>query len=138
MAEVSDPDAHDGIGFGDDVPSAEGSPGANFLRRVESDAFELADELATTVDEDRAGSYIDRADYDGRLSEYADGAVPVYTHERWQVFTDLCAYDEDTDDLAGPDTDMTQRAGIALYMIAERLLCAILEAEDPAEEDDDE
>lgn len=79
-----------------------------------------------------AGSASDIADADS-LTECADALVPVYTHERWQVFVDLCAYRDDLSD-AGLTTcdDMTSTAGVALYVIAERLLSALVSEEDAA------
>jgi hypothetical protein len=44
------------------------------------------------------------------------------------VFVDLAAWQEDIEEF-GPITDMEQGAGVALYMIAERLLTAIVEDE---------
>ena len=138
LAECSDPDAHDGRGFDHyDGPPVEGSPGAQWLRHVENAAGDILGDAESLAD-NPGDTLAERADYNGRLHETADGAVPDYTHERWQVFVDLCAYQEDTDELAGPDTDMNDRAGIALYMIAERLLRAILDAEEPEDDEDDE
>ena len=98
MAEVSSPDSLT-------------SPGAEWLQRV-----------ALTVDDVR-----DYDDIDDGIHEQADGLVPVYTHHRWQVFVDLAAYTEDVDELAGAfDHSMEGRAGIALYLIAERLLTALV------------
>lgn len=114
LAGCSDPDAHDGIGFGDapgTVEDAIGSPGAQFLRNVEDDVNDRDE-----VDEDTA-------------HEIADANVPVYTHELWQTFVDIAAYNEDVTELAGevPD-DLSKVASIALYMIAERLASALIQA----------
>lgn len=98
-------------------PDSLESPGAHFLASV-ADAFE-------EYERDADGDW---------LHEAADGAVPIYTHERWQVFVDLGAYNEDISDL-GATGDATQDAAIALYMIAERLLSALAAA---ADEDDEE
>lgn len=59
-------------------------------------------------------------------SEIADNAVPVYTHQRWRMFVDLGAYNEDLTDFGGPVANMTENAGVALYIIAERLAYSIL------------
>ena len=91
-------------------PDSVTSPGALWLQRVAGAASEL------------------EADRDGDdVAELADSLVPIYTHERWQVFVDLAAYNEELDDLGGPSGDMTNDAGAALYMIAERLLMAVAE-----------
>ncbi len=58
----------------------------------------------------------------------ADGAVPVYTGERWAVFADLAAYNEDPGDIGGWPADLTDAAGVALYVIAERLALALVES----------
>ena len=78
--------------------------------------------------------------------EAADGAVPIYTHRKWQTFVELGAYDEDVSDLidsrkvTGEDV-----ANAALYIIADRLLrslseeladkCDEVEAEMPDDDD---
>ena len=60
-----------------------------------------------------------------RWHEIADSAVPIYTYARWQTFTDLSAYFEDVTELGHDGSDLTEAAGIALYMIAERLCSAL-------------
>lgn len=139
LAECADPDEHDGRGFSEDqqVEPRDGSPGAQFLRRCENAAYDVLGD-AETINDNPGDTFAERAEYTGRLSEEADSTVPIYTHERWTTFADLAAYDEDTDELAGPDTDMTSRAGIALYMIAERLIRAIIAEETEQDEDEDE
>lgn len=76
-----------------------------------------------------ARSMDDLAGYDDieeGITEIADGCVPIYTHNRWQVYVDLGAYTEDVTEF-GPIEDMEQAAGIALYLIAERLLTALID-----------
>jgi hypothetical protein len=64
--------------------------------------------------------------------------VPIYTHERWQVFVDLQAYQEDVSEYGDAD-DLTNAAGVALYMIAERLVHALAtELSDALDADADE
>lgn len=99
-------------------PDSPDSPGAEWLMLVE-----------------RAAGDIER-DEDG-ISETADAIVPVYTHQRWLVFVDLAAYQEDPSGLGADTSDMTAAAGVALYMIAERLLTALLEDRDEDEDDED-
>lgn len=116
LAECADPDSQE-------------SEGAAFLRRVEasvSDVLQYAE-----------GDEID--DYSQGIHEQADGCVPVYTAHRWTVFADLAAWQEDIEELGQPG-DMTTAAGYALYMIAERLLSALVEEalEDRAEATDDD
>lgn len=100
-------------------PDSETSPGADWLRMVAGDADDL--------------------DQDNRdeIGERADSRVPVYAAERWGIFCDLAAWREDPSDLCD-GSDMTRAAGVCLYLIAERLLSAILDdredEDDPADE----
>lgn len=104
LAGCADPDTHE-------------SAGADFLRRVERDTLEALDDRG---DDDR-----------GDLAhEVADSAVPIYTHERWQVFVDLAAYQQDVSDLAGGSEDLTTLAGYALYEIARNLFYALANERD--------
>lgn len=104
-------------------PDSEASPGAYFLSNV---ADTVAEVLENAID----GGYRQDA-----ISEAADALVPTYTAEVWRTFTDLAAWQEDVTDLCGDDTDMTQRAKVALYMIAERLLTALCEEADENDND---
>jgi hypothetical protein len=104
MAECGDPDTQD-------------SPGARLLDHVRdavSEHIEWVDEPVT-----------DPFDYGDAINEIADGAPDVYTHARWLEFVDLCAYEEDPSELGADCSDMTVAAGVALYMIAERLATAL-------------
>ena len=101
LADVYDPDEKD-------------NPAARFLEGIAED---VADRL----------SYDPDGDPDEWVHKIADLAVPVYTHERWQVFVDLGAYNEDPGELVGASEDLTALAGIALYMIASRLAEALIE-----------
>jgi hypothetical protein len=82
-------------------------------------------------------AYVEHVEYKGEdfdpsedigdvAHEIADGAPDVYTHTRWMEFVDIAAYHEDISDLM-PETgdDLTKAAGVALYMIAERLVYAL-------------
>lgn len=109
MAGCADPDAID-------------SPGAAFLRNVESATIEQC-EYAGAWDPDDA-------------HEIADGAVPVYTGDLWRTFTDLAAWVEDLDEAGGSSGgDMSADAALALYLIASRLAYAVGDLWAP---DDDE
>ena len=95
------------------TPDNETSAGAKFLFHVR-DAF------------------IEAIEYDGEcddrsIHEIADSAPDVYTHRRWKEFVDLGAYREDISDLVSAETSMDDRAGVALYQIAERLVSALVE-----------
>ena len=133
LAECGSPDRPDGIGCAPpaDLSTVRPSPGAKFLRSVaddmdwrikyyfdddprehdprEHEPWELVDLLADEI------------------AEVADGAVPIYTGERWAVFADLAAWQEDTTEYGATGDDLTAAAGIALYVIAERLARALVE-----------
>lgn len=93
-------------------PDSVNSAGAAWLVRVARDAVELAEDQADDLT-------------DG-IAERADANVPIYTHDLWATFVDLGAYQEDVSELIGAETDMEKLAQVALYMIAERLLAALL------------
>jgi hypothetical protein len=152
LAELSDPSAivddvrHDHSPFhlatlADCAsPDSVDSPGAVFLARIARDVAEWVEGYMDANPSERPGS-IDMGD---AANEIADGAVPIYTHNRWATFVDLAAYVEDVSELmSDAGDDLTAAAGVALYMIAERLvttlaeeLSAALDADD--EEDDEE
>jgi hypothetical protein len=90
-------------------PDAIDSPGAQFLLGVQ--------EMVNDRDE---------RDEDA-IHEIADSAPDVYTYTRWQEFVDVAAWNEDLDDLGGSTGDMTQDAGVALYLIASRLAARLFE-----------
>ena len=98
-------------------PDSPESPGAKFLERV-ADDYREAVEYGYDADESP--------------HEIADNAVPVYTHARWETFTDLGAYQEDVTELGATGDDLTQCAAVALYMIAERLVRALADEDDDA------
>lgn len=57
------------------------------------------------------------------VSDIADAAPDYRNLQRWQEFTDLAAWQEDITEFCRPDaSDLTTAAGVALYMIAERLV----------------
>lgn len=103
LAECTDPDSLE-------------SDGSRWLLRVASDIPDL----------------MESDDPEDTVHEYADGAVPHMTHERWKIFVDLGAYSEDLSELDfeydadNSQADLTGAAGVALYMIADRLLRALI------------
>ncbi len=126
LADCGSPDRPDGIGCAPpaDLSTVQPSPGAQFLRRV---ADNLAGRIAYIFEDlDPAGCDLER-ELEGEVHKVADGAMPIYTGERWAVFADLSAYNEDPGDIGGWPADLTDAAGIALYMIAERLAAALVE-----------
>lgn len=102
-------------------PDSWKSPGAEFLTGIRDD---VAEAIEYEGGQERS------------ISEIADGAVPVYTHEMWQTFVDLQAYREDPSELGFDGEDMVQGAQYCLYMIAERLASALWD--DMAQDDDDD
>lgn len=73
------------------------------------------------------------------IHQEADGIVPIYTGHRWEVFTDLQAWqfsDEVAQEFGPLPTDMTDAIGVILYVLAERLIYA-LEAERDENEDNE-
>ncbi len=128
LAGCAGPDRPDNIGWDHDAQPAGGpSPGADFLRSVESSTLEA---IEYGWNEDAA-------------HEVADGSVPVYTGELWSVFVDVAAWTEDPSELgygAGGwnDADMTTLAGACLYLIARRLAEAIADEADTDDEDDED
>ena len=93
------------------------SAGARFLTSVQNSVNDALSD----------GETLESAEYNNRLHEIADAAPDVYTYTRWQEFVDLEAYNEDPTELA-VTTNLTETAGICLYMIAERLARALFEA----------
>lgn len=98
------------------APDSHTSPGAEWLRLVANDAPELYP--------------LSESDRSDRVSELADSDVPIYTHNKWEVFVDLGAWQEDPSELGGETADMDKASNICLYIIAERLLLALAEERD--------
>lgn len=119
-------------------PDALDSPGAKFLESVQDGVREAIDDAPDAQD-------AADLDYNGRLHEIADAAPDVYTYTRWQEFVDLAAWQEDLDEIGGTPDDMTDAAGVCLYLIAARLAHALADeilidmrdAQDNADEDAD-
>ncbi len=106
-------------------PDSLTSAGARFL-------FNVADATAEQVAVYRAeGTLEDDYDYSGELHEIADNAPDVYTHTLWSEFVDLAAYNEDASELGADASDMEKCARICLYMIADRLTRALVDAVGP-------
>lgn len=128
-AESSDPDTLE-------------SPGAEFLGRVRNDVAErlewsweqLSEEERENISLEEFGESLND---DGFSHEIADSAVPIYNHQRMQVLTDLAAWQEDVSDYSAGDSDIITLAGYALYIVAERLVNALISevAESDSEEE---
>ncbi len=126
----------------------EASPGARLLISVRDDFVNSIEETLSDADFGPDGDALTELEhFEGdSLHEIADGAPSVYTHERWQQFTDLGAWQQDISDF-GEITDLTNAAGIALYEIAKTLLYTLLtevreaieaDQEESNDEDEDE
>lgn len=130
MAETRDMRPYQLAGFaGCASPDSPTSPGAQFL----SDVRDRVAEWATQPRTDRQYGW-ELSDY---AHEIADGCVPIYTHQRWQTFVDLCAYHYDASDYGDLPRDMTDAAGVVLYAIGRALADALL-ADLPDDDDDSE
>lgn len=149
LAELADPTArlgdeynsHNPQQLADDAgcgnPDSPDSPGAKFLAGIARDVADYFD----SAPDDRPDTFrsinAELTDGDG-AHEIADGAVPAYTHERWQVFVDLGAYNEDPTEIGATADDLTEAAGVALYLIASRLVAALAQELAEALDEDDE
>ena len=99
-------------------PDSEDSVGGKWLRTVEGMA-------ANDIMEELDG--IDPYDLLDVITNVADSTVPVWsTHQLWQIFVDLCAYETDLYGSATERTNMTDRASLALFLIANRLITELV------------
>lgn len=114
------------------TPDNDDSTGAAFLAGVRDAVIEHFDGLT----EDPRNVLDSLTDGDA-AHEIADSAVPVYTYQRWQTFTDLGAWDEDVSEYA-EGGDLTSAAAAALYMIATRLVRSLADELSTALDEDDE
>lgn len=96
------------------VPDSPTSMGSHFLNAVRNDVIDLLrdDEIDNEVEE--------------YITEVADNAPGMYNRVCWMEFTDLEAWNENTQDFDGTTT-MTDAAGKCLYAIARRLATRLLE-----------
>ena len=114
-------------------PDNRESPGALWLLAVRDAVVTFHDEAT----DERRGT-VEAGDDDWwheATHRLADESIPLPTHERWQVFTDLCLWaDEATLDIpvlteSGPHAavvDMTAQATAVIYEVAHRLVWTIL------------
>lgn len=58
--------------------------------------------------------------------EIADGCIPVYTHEQWEMFTDLGLYQDSTGLVEDLQPTIGNLAAVSLYVTAETLATALL------------
>lgn len=116
------------------TPDAVDSPGAQFLTSVRDALVEWVEYVRDTYD---AQSLPETAQDDAL--EQVDSAMPAYTHQLWQTFTDLAAYDDESAGEFDGGT-MTETVSYVLARIAERVFVALAEeyvSAYVAEQDDD-
>lgn len=88
--------------------------------------YSVRDNLLEAFDYSMGDEPVEINEPEDTVTEIADAAPDVYTHQRWQEFVDLAAYQEECE-LGEWPNDLTDAAGIALYQIAYRLAAAMLE-----------
>jgi len=119
LAEVADPDKHDDLGFFyKPTNSSNPSAGAKFLRKIEQSTYETIE--------------WDWHEWESS-SEVAETSVPVYTHKMWEVFVDLCAYQEEPSE-GLVFTSFHDAVSNVLFDIAKRLSEAIYEEWEKSDE----
>jgi hypothetical protein len=122
-------------------PDNRESPGALWLLAVRDAAVSYYDAVTTTTTHENEwtteygpGKYDWWHEHTHRL---ADDSIPLPTHERWLVFTDLCLWaDEATLDIPvltrdvsagrGEEVDMTAQVTAVIYEVAHRLVWTVL------------
>ena len=103
-------------------PDSDESAGARMLYSVRDAVLEACEyRNVATVRE------VEMLREDGTDHELADAGPDIYTHTRWAEFVDLAAYQEDVSEHDTRDS-LTELAGVALYMICERLVAVMLES----------
>lgn len=100
---ICDMQEHCGVSY----PDSFDSPGAQWLYR-------LHNAITEAWESGRFGENSGEEESDV-IWTLADNSVPIYTHERWSVFIDLCLYDEDVD-LSG-EIDNADNLTDAIYPV---------------------
>lgn len=111
-------------------PDDKDSPGAKWLVRVSNAVDDVVDAVKNHD-----------ANQQDAEHEAADGLVPIYTHELWQVWVDLGLYREDPEEI-GFEFDgqnVENLPSVVCYMVALRLLRELIgDLEDVDEEQEQE
>lgn len=103
-------------------PDGPDSPGNRFLDAVRDDCAEhiRTDDMTPETLRDKASELANQAVYDVESRG---------TYRKWLTFTDLGAWMEDLSETGwgcdGKQDDLSQGAGVALHMIAERLVLTV-------------
>ena len=101
-------------------PDAVHSHGAQFLTSVRDALVEWAE-----YNRDEAIEALSEKAQDDAFDQ-VDATIPAYTHQLWQTFTDLAAYDDESAGEFDGGT-MTEQVSYILVRIAERLFVALAE-----------
>lgn len=129
IASITELNAYQLAGLADvHSPDSLESAGAAFLTSIRDSVAEQLEYFAdNTSSADNVADLADEfRDSSDECTEIADSAPSIYTFERFKQFTDLCAWQEDISDYAHGESDMEKLAGYALYIIAERLIAALV------------
>jgi hypothetical protein len=104
--------------------SADNEEAAEFLENIAADVVEAAGDVDP---DDFAREYVDN--YSGRAHEISNRAPCVYTATMWLQFVGTAAHREDiTEYVDLTEFDFDKCARVALYIIAERLVNALVNA----------
>ena len=106
---------------GVESPDALDSPGAQFLTSVRDSLVEWVEYVRDTYDVQALSETAQE-----NAIDQVDATVPAYTHQLWQTFTDLAAYDDESAGEFDGGT-MTETVSYVLARIAERLFVALAE-----------
>ena len=106
---------------GVESPDALNSPGAQFLASVRDALVEWVEYVRDTYDVQA----LSETAQDNAIDQ-VDATMPAYTHQLWQTFTDLAAYDDESAGEFDGGT-MTEKVSYILACIAERLFVALAE-----------
>lgn len=127
IASIKELNAYQLAGMADThSPDTLESEGAEFLTIVRRAVADSLEEFAGTSSADNLADLVEEFRDSDDVRQIADDAPSIWTFTKFKQFTDLAAWQEDVSEYSDGDTDMEKLAGIALYMIAERLIAALL------------
>ena len=106
---------------GVESPDALNSLGAQFLASVRDALVEWVEYVRDAYDVQSLPETAQETAID-----QVDATMPAYTHQLWQTFTDLAAYDDESAGEFDGGT-MTEKVSYILACIAERLFVALAE-----------
>lgn len=91
----------------------------------------IRDCIADAIDNGELVSDYCEANTEQRITEIADGAVPIYTVDIFEALVELRAWGEDISDIS--PTDLCNSAMVCLYLVGERLARSLTEIYAPAQ-----